>query len=94
MNSLLAPGAVLWLLLALSVVVMGIWACELVLGWFRYQSPEIEHPPSEVQVRILTIGLNPAVVQQTVDALPAAVSDIHVVSEQAMYCSPWNGVDG
>jgi hypothetical protein len=84
MNSLLAAGAVLWLLLALSVVVMGIWACELALGWFRYESPEIEHPPSEVQVRILTIGLDPAVVQQTVDALPATVSDIHVVSEQAI----------
>lgn len=82
MNGIPVLGVVLWSLVTLSVAIMAIWGYELFLSWFRYESPDIEHPPSEVQVRILTIGLNPSVVQQTVDALPSDVSDIHVVSEQ------------
>lgn len=82
MNHLPVIGALFWGLAGLSVVIMGIWFYELVVGWFVYESPEVTHSPDEVQVRILTIGLDPDVVQQTVDALPEDVSDIHVITEK------------
>lgn len=82
MNSPLVIGVLFWVLAGLSVVIMGIWLYELVLGWFVYESPAVEHGPEDVQVRILTIGLDPDVVQQSVDALPDRVSDVHVISEQ------------
>ncbi len=75
-------GVHLWSLFGLSLATVGFWLFEQYVGWFKYESPEIKHPPSKVQVRILTIGDNPNVVQQTVDALPAGVSDIHIISEQ------------
>ena len=75
-------GVLLWSLFGLSLATVGFWLFEQYVGWFKYESPEIKHPPSKVQVRILTIGDDPNVVQQTVDALPAGVNDIHVISEQ------------
>lgn len=78
----LVISVLLWSLFGLSLVTVGFWLYEQYVGWFKYELPEIKHPPSEVQVRILTIGDDSNVVQQTVDALPMEVDDVHVISEQ------------
>ena len=75
-------SSTLWVLLALSILTMGIWVYEQYVGWVQYDPPEIEHPPGDAQVRILTIGDSPDVVQRTVDALPASVTDVHVITER------------
>ena len=78
----LLVSSTLWVLLALSIVTMGIWVYEQYVGWVRYDPPAIEHPPEDAQIRILTIGDSPDVVQRTVDALPASVTDVHVITER------------
>ena len=74
----------LWGSLGISFVTMVFWLYEQYVAWSRYEEPEIEHPPEAVQVRILTIGTDPALIQQTVDSLPDAVADIHVITEQSI----------
>lgn len=84
---MLIPGLinlVFWGMLGLSVSTMVFWLYEQYVGLVRYEQPEIEHAPDAVQVRILTIGTDPALIQQTVDSLPDSVSDIRVITEQAI----------
>lgn len=80
----LVKNLILWGSLGLSLLTMVFWLYEHYIGWFRYEQPDIEHPPDAVQVRILTIGTDPALIQQTVDSLPNSVADIHVITEQAI----------
>ena len=77
-------NSILWGTLGISLITMVFWLYEYYLGWSQYEQPDIEHPPDAVQVRILTIGTDQALVQQTVDSLPDAVTDIHVITEQTI----------
>lgn len=74
----------LWGSLGISLITMIFWLYEHYLGWSQYEEDDIEHPPDSVQVRILTIGTDPALIQQTVNSLPDSVTDIHVITEQDM----------
>ena len=48
-----------------------------------YEPPAPEHGPEEVQVRILTVDVA-AIVQRTVDVLPDALDDVHVIAEEPL----------
>lgn len=83
-----APGGIeslilsvgLWTLLLVMVAATTVWA----VGYVRarwYEPPEPVFGGEDVQVRILTID-DEDVVQQTVEAIPSELSDIHVVAER------------
>jgi hypothetical protein len=80
----LVLGLLLWVCTALFASSMLFWLYEMAVSVLRYESPQIEHGPEEVQVRILTVGTNEQIVQQTVDALPSELTDVHVISEQQL----------
>ena len=70
----------LWTLLLVMVAATTVWA----VGYVRarlYESPDPVFDGEDVQVRILTID-DEDVVQQTVEAIPSELSDIHVVAER------------
>jgi len=69
----------LWLFVAMYALATGVWAYEAYLGW-RHDPPPLAYGPEDVQVRILTVAAED-VVQETVDALPEALADRHVVAE-------------
>jgi hypothetical protein len=48
-----------------------------------YESPDPVHGADDCQVRILTVDAE-SVVQSTVDSLPAAFDDVHVIAEEAI----------
>ncbi|MFB6073269.1 MAG: glycosyltransferase family 2 protein [Halobacterium sp.] len=72
----------LWVFVGVYVVPTVIWAYEAYLGW-GHDPPEIAYGPESVQVRILTVDAE-AVVQETVDALPDAITDRHVIAEEPL----------
>ncbi len=79
------PGAVasafIWLVTVLFAVAGLFWLFEtLVLARYR-DDQETAYGSDDVQVRILTIGAED-VVQQTVDSLPASITDRHVIAEK------------
>jgi hypothetical protein len=69
-TALFAGTAVLWVLLT------------YVLG-AGYEPGEPVHGPEDVQVRILTVDAE-SVVRSTVDALPNALEDVHVIAEEPL----------
>lgn len=72
----------LWTLLLVMVAATTVWA----VGYVRarwYEPPEPVFGGDDVQVRILTIA-DEDVVQQTVDAVPPELSDIHVIAERPL----------
>lgn len=75
---------VLWLLLSIFLVANIIWLLEVFVQVTR-TSPVSgpRHGPDEMQVRVLTIDATD-VVQRTVDAMPAALEDRHVIAEEPM----------
>lgn len=75
---------VLWLLLSIFLVANLIWLVEVLVQLLR-TSPTSgpRHGPDEMQVRVLTIDAT-EVVQQTVDAMPTALEDRHVIAEEPM----------
>ncbi|WP_251341238.1 glycosyltransferase family 2 protein [Haloplanus halophilus] len=79
---LVALVALLWLALVLYGASAGWWLVEtLVLSWGWRADRAERWGLDEVQVRILTVDAE-AVVQGTVDALPEAVTDVHVIAER------------
>lgn len=69
----------LWAFVGVYAVSTAVWAYEAFLG-VEYESPPLVYGPEDVQVRILTIDAED-VVQTTVDTLPDALTDRHVVAE-------------
>lgn len=70
----------LWMLLLIMIAATTVWA----VGYVRarlYTPPSSVFGGEDVQVRILTID-DEEVVQETVDAIPSELDDIHVVAEQ------------
>lgn len=77
MDALVALAA--WALAGLYLIAAAAWVWYAAKGiWHDY--PSVAYGPEDVQVRILTIDAED-VVQRTVDALPDALADRHVVAE-------------
>lgn len=77
-------SVVLWLLLLIFLVANAIWLLEIIGQRIRPSTAsEPTHGSDEMQVRVLTIDAAD-VVQQTVDAMPAALDDRHVIAEEPM----------
>ena len=74
---------VLWGTLGLFTLVAGVWVVLTYVVGAGYEPPAPEYGPEEVQVRILTVDAA-AVVQRTVDALPDALDDVHVIAEEPL----------
>jgi hypothetical protein len=73
----------LWVVMALYLAGSLYWLYEVLGFGVRYRPPPAVYGPTDVQVRILTID-NETVVRRTVEALPAALDDRHVVAEAPM----------
>jgi hypothetical protein len=76
-------SVILWFIVLLSVCSIIYWAYLLVFVARKDESPPLEHDLSAVQVRLLTID-SPRIVQESVNAIPAAITDRHVIAEQPM----------
>lgn len=84
----LEPGGVesvllsvgLWTLLLVMVAATTVWAVGYARAR-RHAPPPAVFGSDDVQIRILTIDAE-SVVQQTVDAIPAELTDVHVVAER------------
>jgi hypothetical protein len=73
-------SVVAWTVLVIFFVATAFWLIEmLVVG--RARRGPVEHPPSAVEVRIVTVSAG-AVVQATVDALPAEFAAVRVIAEE------------
>lgn len=59
----------------------GLWTVYWVAGLLR-DAPELEWGLDEVQARVVTLGDAPGTVQRTVDALPAGLGSVYVVTER------------
>lgn len=57
------------------------WVIEVLLFGRKRESPSPEYGGDDIQVRILTIDATD-VVQETVDSLPASLTDAHVIAEE------------
>ena len=79
-----APLLVSLLVWGLTLVFTGVtlvWVVEVFVVGRGYEPPTAEYGGDDVQVRILTIDAE-CVVQETVDSLPADLSDAHVIAEE------------
>jgi hypothetical protein len=76
----LAPALLLWPILLVFFGATLFWVFEIVALAWPTESPPVEHGPEAVQVRIFTVD-GEAVVQHTVDELPDALTDVHVIAE-------------
>ena len=74
---------VLWVIALLSVCSIAYWTYLMLFVARGYEYPAVEHDPSEVQVRILTVD-SPHIIQKSVNAIPDTVTDRHVIAEQPM----------
>ncbi|MFB6117042.1 glycosyltransferase family 2 protein [Halosegnis sp.] len=74
---------VLWGTLGLFAAVAVAWVVLTYVVGAGYEPPPIEYGPETVQVRILTVDAE-SVVQRTVDSLPDALADVHVVAEEPL----------
>ena len=75
-------SAILWFVVLLSVCSVAYWTYLMIVGR-RYESPPVEHDPSAVQVRLLTVD-SARIVQESVDAIPDSITDRHVIAEEPM----------
>lgn len=78
----IAISTLLWAIVFLSVCLVGYWT-YLMFAARGYEHPPVEHDPSAVQVRILTIDAE-RVVQASVNTIPESVTDRHVIAEEPM----------
>lgn len=76
-------SAILWIVVLLSVCSVAYWTYLIVFVARGYEYPAPEHGPSAVQVRLLTVDAE-HIVQKSVDAIPDALTDCHVVAEKPM----------
>jgi hypothetical protein len=76
-------SAVLWCGIWLYVLGTLLWLGLKGLGLAYYSEPEPAYGHEDIQIRIMTIDAQ-AVVQETVDALPATITDRHVIAESEM----------
>ena len=81
----IAPGwtlldATLWAATVLFGGTAAVWVVLTYVIGAGYEPPPVAHGPDEVHVRVLTVDAAD-VVQATVDSLPDAFDDVHVVAE-------------
>jgi hypothetical protein len=76
-----AATILLWSVLALYLAGDLYWSYEILRFGLWYDEPSRRYGPSEVQVRVLTVGNEP-VVRDTVRRIDGVFDDIHVVTEE------------
>ena len=76
-------SVVLWAIVLLSACSIAYWAYLMVFVARGYEYPEPEYGLADVQVRLLTVD-SERIVQESVNALPDAITDRHVIAEQPM----------
>ena len=76
-------SAILWIIVLLSGCSVAYWTYLMVFVARGYEFPAPEHGPSAVQVRFLTVDAE-RIVQKSVEALPDALTDCHVIAETPM----------
>ena len=72
----------LWAIVLLSMCSIAYWVYLLTVAR-GYEYPATEHGPEDVQVRLLSVD-SADIVQRSVNAIPAAVEDRHVIAEEPM----------
>lgn len=72
-------SVLLWGMLVLFAVSAGFWTYEMCLAR-SYSPPPVEYGANDVQVRVITVDAE-SVVQETVDAIPDDLTDVHVIAE-------------
>jgi hypothetical protein len=73
----------LWGTTALFAVTAVVWVVLTYVVGAGYETPEAVHGGDDIQVRILTVDADD-VVQATVDSLPDALDDVHIIAESPM----------
>ena len=73
----------LWTIVLLSACSIAYWTYLVAFVARGYEYPEPEHDLADVQVRFLTVEAE-HIVQESVNALPEAITDRHVIAEQPM----------
>ena len=76
-------SVVLWAIVLLSACSIAYWTYLMVFVARGYEYPEPEYGLADVQVRLLTVD-SERIVQESVNALPDAITDRHVLAEQPM----------
>lgn len=76
-------SVVLWAIVLLSACSIAYWTYLMVFVARGYEYPEPEYGLADVQVRLLTVD-SERIVQESVNALPDAITDRHVIAEQPM----------
>lgn len=74
-------SAILWIIVLLSFFSISYWTYLMVFVARNYDYPTPEHDVSSAQVRILTVDAE-RIVQKSVDAIPDAITDRHVIAEK------------
>jgi len=77
----LVTSVLLWSTLLVFLGASLFWVVELVFLARSTAPSDVEYGPEAVQVRIFTVDAA-AVVQHTVDELPDALTDVHVIAER------------
>jgi len=70
-------------LLGAFVIGLAGWTGYWLTG-LRYSRPPLEWGLDDIQVRVVTVGDAPGLIQQTVDALPEGIGSVSVVSERPL----------
>ncbi|WP_049898815.1 glycosyltransferase family 2 protein [Halococcus agarilyticus] len=76
-------SVILWIIVLLSACSIAYWTYLVAFVARGYEYPEPEYGPGDVQARFLTVD-SEQIVQESVNALPAAITDRHVIAEQPM----------
>ena len=76
-------SAILWCIVLLSICTIAYWTYLFVFVARSYEYPEPTHDLESVQVRLLTVDAE-RIAQESIDAVPDAVTDRHVIAETPM----------
>ena len=76
-------SVILWIIVLLSACSIAYWTYLVVFVGRGYEYPDPAYGLDEVQVRLLTVD-SERIVQESVNALPEAITDRHVIAEQPM----------
>lgn len=76
-------SVILWIIVFLSACSIAYWTYLVVFVGRHYEYPTAEYDLADAQVRFLTVDAE-RIVQESVNALPEAITDRHVIAEQPM----------
>lgn len=79
---ILVVSIICWVLLLLFVFSTAQWVILRLIS-LTISTPERKYPPSEIQVRVLTID-SEEIVQETIDKIQDDIGSVHVIAEKEM----------